>query len=109
VLENLLANAWKYSSKRELARIEVKLDRSSPDSPRYVVSDNGAGFDSKYADRLFKPFQRLHSALEFSGTGIGLATVHRIISKHGGVIRGESAPGQGARFSFTLGEKPVTG
>jgi signal transduction histidine kinase/CheY-like chemotaxis protein len=102
VVENLLSNAWKYSSKRELAKIEFKADRTMPGGPRYVVSDNGAGFDPKYADRLFKPFQRLHSAAEFSGTGIGLATVHRIISKHGGVIRAESVPDQGARFSFTL-------
>jgi K+-sensing histidine kinase KdpD len=109
VLENLLANAWKYSSRRELAKIEFKVDRTSPEGPHYVVSDNGAGFDSRYADRLFKPFQRLHSAAEFSGTGIGLATVQRIISKHGGVIRAESVPDQGARFFFTLGEKSATG
>jgi signal transduction histidine kinase/ActR/RegA family two-component response regulator len=104
VMENLLSNAWKYSSKRADARIEFSVDRSSG-SPRYVVNDNGAGFDPRYAERLFKPFQRLHSAAEFPGTGVGLATVQRIVAKHGGTIQGESSPGQGARFSFTLGAK----
>jgi signal transduction histidine kinase/CheY-like chemotaxis protein len=107
VLENLLSNAWKYSGKRAVARVTLRADRSS-DVARYIVEDNGAGFDPKYAERLFKPFQRLHSANDFPGTGVGLATVQRIIAMHGGTIRAESAPGQGARFIFTVGSSAAT-
>ena len=100
-LENLLSNAWKYSSKAPHARIEVG---SVPDAsrPTFFVRDNGAGFDMKDVSRLFNPFQRLHSAAEFDGTGLGLAAVHRIIERHGGTIRADAAPGQGATFWFEL-------
>ena len=97
VLENLIGNAWKFSSK--IAHAQIAIGRA-PDG--LFVRDNGAGFDMAYAGKLFAPFQRLHSADEFEGTGIGLATVHRIVRHHGGTIRAESALGQGARFVFTL-------
>ncbi|MDB4960760.1 MAG: histidine kinase [Myxococcales bacterium] len=98
VLDNLLGNAWKFTRKRPRGRIEV--GHGADDC--VFVRDNGAGFDPTYQDKLFRPFQRLHSSTEFEGTGIGLATVHRIIHRHGGRIWAESAPGEGATFSFTL-------
>lgn len=100
-LDNLLGNAWKFTSRRELARIEfgIQLEQGEP---IYFVRDNGAGFDMAKAAALFVPFQRLHSAEEFEGTGIGLATVQRIVSRHGGRIWAQSAPDQGATFYFTL-------
>jgi signal transduction histidine kinase len=102
VLVNLLGNAWKYSSKRADACIEFgRLENASPDT--FFVRDNGAGFDMKYIDRLFRPFQRLHTAYEFEGNGIGLATVRRVLSRHNGCIWAESKEGQGASFYFTLG------
>ncbi|HEX5055034.1 MAG TPA: PAS domain S-box protein [Gammaproteobacteria bacterium] len=101
VLENLLGNAWKYTGRRERARIEfggsIQKNRTV-----YFVRDNGAGFDMAFADRLFAAFQRLHSPNEFPGTGIGLATVKRIIQRHGGDIWGQSEPEAGATFFFTL-------
>lgn len=101
-LENLLANAWKYSSKQKRARIELSVVPSS--QPQTIfVKDNGAGFNPKEAHKLFGVFQRLHSRDEFPGTGIGLTTVRRIIEKHGGRIWAEGAVNQGATFSFTLG------
>ena len=101
VLENLLGNAWKYSSKNPNAKIEVgKTVFDSQDA--FFVKDNGAGFDMKYAEKLFVPFQRLHSVEEFEGTGIGLATVRRVITRHGGQIKAESSPGKGATFTFFL-------
>jgi len=103
VLENLLSNAWKYTARCETARIWLA---SHPHDGRRVfeVGDNGAGFDMRSADRLFGLFQRLHSQSDFPGTGVGLASVQRIVRRHGGEIWAESAPGQGARFSFTLAE-----
>jgi PAS domain S-box-containing protein len=101
-LENLLGNAWKFTSAHEQPRIEFGA-RYSQDGPIFFVRDNGVGFDMQRAARLFAPFNRLHSAAEFSGTGIGLATVQRIITRHDGRIWVDSAPGAGATFYFTLG------
>ena len=102
MLQNLIGNAWKYSSKREAARIEFGIDEKDGQSV-YFVRDNGAGFDMAYVRKLFGAFQRLHSTAEFPGNGIGLATVARIIRRHGGEIRAEGRPGAGASFYFTLG------
>lgn len=101
VLENLLGNAWKYSGKREHAVIRFDLEQRA-DGRVFVVADNGAGFDMRFADRLFGVFQRLHSASDFQGTGVGLASARRIVRRHGGDIWAESEVGQGARFYFTL-------
>jgi PAS domain S-box-containing protein len=102
VLENLLGNAWKYTSQKLDARIEFGAEARNGQTV-YFVRDNGAGFDMQYAGQLFTPFQRLHRADEFPGHGIGLATVQRIIHHHKGEIWAESAPDQGATFYFTLG------
>ncbi len=102
VLENLLGNAWKYSSKCDAAVISFhRVQRD--DTWVYEVRDNGAGFDMRSADRLFGVFQRLHGAHDFPGTGVGLASVRRIVRRHGGQIWADSQPGAGARFQFTLG------
>ena len=101
-LENLFENAWKFSSKQAESRIEFGVTQASGE-PTYFVRDNGAGFDMTYADRLFGPFQRLHAQGEFPGSGIGLATVQRIIHRHGGRVWAEGLVGQGATFQFTLG------
>ena len=100
-LENLLGNAWKFTAKCENAEIAFMAARQG-DETVFSVRDNGAGFEMAYVDKLFKPFQRLHRPDEFAGTGIGLATVHRIVQRHGGRIWTESAPGRGAAFFFTL-------
>jgi signal transduction histidine kinase len=102
VLENLLGNAWKFTSKAREAKIAIGRE-DMPEGPTFFVRDNGAGFDMAYADKLFAPFQRLHRATDFEGTGIGLATVQRIVSRHGGRIFASAAPNQGATFHFTLG------
>jgi light-regulated signal transduction histidine kinase (bacteriophytochrome) len=101
VLNNLLGNAWKFTAKTANAKIQVGALNQHGD-PVYFVRDNGVGFDSTRAKRLFEPFERLHSATEFPGAGIGLATVRRIIERHRGKIWAESAVGQGATFFFTL-------
>ena len=102
-LENLLGNAWKFTSKRDSACIEFGKARCDG-TPTYYVRDNGAGFDPAYADRLFGAFQRLHNKNDFPGNGVGLATVQRIIHRHGGRIWAESAVEKGATFYFTLQE-----
>ncbi|MCZ2420716.1 MAG: PAS domain S-box protein [Burkholderiales bacterium] len=101
VFANLIGNAFKYSGKREAPRIEVGCRREGGESV-YFVRDNGAGFDMQHAQRLFGVFQRLHHEKDFPGTGVGLAIVKRIVERHGGRIWAESAPGEGATFSFTL-------
>lgn len=101
VLDNLIGNAWKFTGGQAETRIGVAL-AARPGSSTYVVSDNGVGFDMAYADKLFGVFQRLHDASEYPGTGIGLATVQRIVHKHGGRIWAESEVGKGTRFYFTL-------
>jgi len=101
VVDNLVGNAWKFTGKTETAKIEFsKIFENN--QPVYYIKDNGAGFSMSYANKLFGAFQRLHSPSEFEGTGIGLATVQRIIHRHGGTIRAEGAVDQGAIFYFTL-------
>jgi signal transduction histidine kinase len=100
-MDNLIGNAWKYSSNKSTSQIEFSLRRADGGTV-YLVKDNGAGFDPRSAQRLFQPFQRLHPISEFPGTGVGLATVQRIIQKHGGSIWAEGRIGVGATFSFTL-------
>jgi PAS domain S-box-containing protein len=102
VLQNLLGNAWKYTRHAPVARIRVERLDTGGDETAFTISDNGAGFDMRYAGQLFEPFKRLHSPKAFEGTGVGLATVQRVLERHGGWIRGEGEPGQGARFSFAL-------
>ena len=101
VLDNLLGNTWKFTGKTPDARVEFGGEMRNGHMECFV-RDNGAGFDMAYADKLFGAFQRLHSANEFPGSGIGLATVMRVIHKHGGEVRAEGAVGQGATFWFTL-------
>ncbi|MBC7610281.1 MAG: PAS domain S-box protein [Polaromonas sp.] len=107
VLENLLGNAWKFSSKQPQALISVGQKTDAAGLPVFFVRDNGAGFDMAYVDKLFIAFQRLHALSEFPGTGIGLATVSRVISRHGGLLWVEAAPGAGATFFFTLPKMPA--
>ena len=102
VLENLIGNAFKFTGKRDGARIEVGA-RAEEGATAYYVRDNGAGFAPEHAAKMFRPFQRLHSEKEFSGTGIGLATVHRIVQRHGGRVWAEGEPGKGATIYFTTG------
>jgi len=101
LFENLLGNAWKFTSKSKKTRIEFGITKNG-NKTTYFINDNGAGFDMTYADKLFGAFQRLHEISEFPGTGIGLATVLRIINRHGGNIWAEGAVNKGATFYFTL-------
>jgi len=105
VVENLLSNAWKYTGKVSDPRIEFAQEPGS-DGPIFVVRDNGAGFDMKHADRLFKNFSRLHSNEDFEGTGVGLSNVHRILERHGGWIKATGEKGKGAEFRFWLPPEP---
>lgn len=101
VLYNLLGNAWKYTARTADARVRLKAMVENGE-PCFCVEDNGAGFDMRHAEKLFTPFQRLHRRDEFPGIGIGLATVQRIIHRHGGHIHARSTPGAGAQFYFTI-------
>lgn len=101
VLHNLLSNAWKFTARKNVAHIEFGV-RQKGSSTVYFVSDDGAGFDMRYADKLFGAFQRLHGVKDFAGTGIGLATVHRIVQRHGGLVWAEGEIDKGATFFFTL-------
>ena len=101
-MDNLIGNAWKYSGQAPTTHIEFRREWRDGQAV-YVVADRGAGFDMRFADRLFGVFQRLHSPKDFQGTGVGLASVKRILRRHGGDIWAESEVGQGARFYFTMG------
>lgn len=101
-LHNLLGNAWKYTCKTDRARIEFGTVRKGGESV-FFVRDNGIGFDMAYAHKIFLPFERLEATAQFDGTGIGLATVQRVIEMHGGKVWAEAEPGRGATFYFTEG------
>jgi signal transduction histidine kinase len=109
MLTNMLGNAWKYTSKTTAAKIEFGAKQITDGETDFFVRDNGAGFDMTYAEKLFGAFQRLHTLAEFPGTGIGLATVQRIIHRHGGLVRGEGVPNQGATFYFSFPDKSKYG
>jgi light-regulated signal transduction histidine kinase (bacteriophytochrome) len=102
VLQNLLGNAWKFTAKVPSAHIEFRSLPDASGEQGFLVRDNGAGFDMDYVHKLFGAFQRLHQASEFPGSGIGLATVHTVIDRHGGRVWAEGVVGQGATFYFTL-------
>ena len=102
VLQNLLGNAWKFTSGQAEASIEVATTRTSDSRAFFHVRDDGAGYDPAHADKLFSPFRRLHTTKEFPGTGIGLASVRQIVERHGGSVSATGAVGQGATISFTL-------
>lgn len=108
VLQNLLGNAWKYTGQTPHARISFTQEQQADGLTTFCVRDNGAGFDMAYVAQLFQPFKRLHAHHEFEGSGVGLATVSRVIRRQGGQVRGEGAVGQGAAFFFTLPEVAVT-
>jgi len=104
VLQNLLSNAWKFTSRKEHAHIAVGTTVDPQHGLAFLVRDDGAGFDPRYKDKLFVPFQRLHTVEEFPGTGVGLATIQRAVRRHGGETWAEGAVGQGATFYFTIPE-----
>jgi light-regulated signal transduction histidine kinase (bacteriophytochrome) len=104
VFENLLGNAWKFTGNREGAQVDVGQTVNDGELA-FFVRDNGAGFDMTYVNKLFGAFQRLHTDSEFEGTGIGLATVKRIVTRHGGLVWANAVKGQGATFFFTLGDR----
>jgi len=106
VIENLLGNAWKFTRHAAGARIEFGVTDAG-ERRAFFVRDNGAGFDARYAGKLFKAFQRLHRQNEFEGIGIGLATVRRVIERHGGRVWAESRINEGATFYFCIGEEPA--
>ena len=106
LFDNLLSNAWKFTNKTSRASIKFGMKEKEGDKVFYI-SDNGAGFSMEYADKLFVPFQRLHSKNEFPGIGIGLAIVSRIVRLHAGKIWAEGIAGKGATFYFTLEEKKI--
>jgi hypothetical protein len=106
VLENLLGNAWKFTSKCAGPRVQAGQTVLPGGGRVFFIRDNGAGFSMAQADRLFHPFHRLHSDAEFQGTGIGLTIVQRIIRRHGGQVWAEAEPGRGAAFFFTLPDSP---
>jgi signal transduction histidine kinase len=108
VMDNLLRNAWKYTSHHPAGHIEFGYEAKSG-RPVYFIKDDGSGFDQRSADRLFQPFQRLHSVAEFPGNGIGLATVRRIVERHGGEVWAEGVVEAGATFYFTLGSRRGSG
>jgi signal transduction histidine kinase len=103
VVQNLLENAWKFTARRDGGVIEFASTAAEDGGVCYYVRDNGAGFDPAYAGKLFKPFERLHAVTEFPGTGIGLASVARIVERHGGRVWAQGAVDRGATFCFTLG------
>ncbi|MBF0383871.1 MAG: PAS domain-containing protein, partial [Magnetococcales bacterium] len=107
LLENLIGNAWKYSKTTAEARIEFGVEQKDGERVFYI-KDNGSGFDMKFASNLFQPFKRLHKSEDFEGTGIGLASVQKIVKRHGGWVKGEAEVGKGATFYFTLGNKKPT-
>ena len=99
----MLGNAWKFCGKQPQTHITFRRECGPDGEAVYAVQDNGAGFDMAYSEKLFGAFQRLHTEADFAGTGIGLATVQRIVARHGGRVWAESSPGDGATFFFTLG------
>jgi light-regulated signal transduction histidine kinase (bacteriophytochrome) len=101
LMENLIGNAWKFTSKQPAAQIEIGMKKEGG-KKIYFVKDNGVGFEMQYVEKLFKPFQRLHAITDFEGNGVGLATVQRIIQCHKGKVWAEGKPGKGATIYFTL-------
>ena len=102
LLTNLLQNSWKYSRHSDHARIELGVGKDESGIQTYYVRDNGIGFQHEERERIFRVFERLHTAEEYKGTGLGLATVERIVHRHGGRVWAEGTPGEGAVFRFTL-------